>query len=60
MFGPLLPRTDAGAFIQLLVVVGIGVPLVALLIRRRSTEAAWFVGGLLVFLLGFFALRTMH
>lgn len=56
----LLPRTDAGVFVQLVVTLVVGLPLLALTLRRRQTELAWFVGGGLVFLLGFFALRTVH
>jgi hypothetical protein len=57
----ILPRTDAGVAVQVLVTLLIGVPLVLLLYRRRaSTEIVWFVGGVVVLLLGLYALRTIH
>lgn len=56
----LLPRTDLGALVQLIVVVATGVPLVVWLRRRRMTEQAWFAVGMLALLLGWFALRTVH
>ncbi|MEX2393675.1 MAG: hypothetical protein WD826_04245 [Actinomycetota bacterium] len=56
----LLPRTDAGAFVQLVITMSVGLPLVWWLRRRRATELTWFVGGSLVLVLGFYALRTVH
>lgn len=56
----LLPRTDAGAFVQLAAVLGVGAPLLVWVVRRGFREWAWLLGGLMVFVLGFFALRTVH
>lgn len=57
----ILPRTDAGVVVQVLLTVVIGAPLVWLLYRRRvSPEVVWFAGGVVVLLLGLFALRTIH
>lgn len=56
----LLPRTDAGVLVQVLVTIAIGAPIVYLLYRRRATEFLWFVGGLMILLLGLFAFRTVH
>ena len=56
----LLPRTDLGAFVQLATTLAIGIPLVVALRRRRARELLWFVGGSMVLVLSFFALRTVH
>ncbi|MGH2758006.1 MAG: hypothetical protein ACRDKJ_00415 [Actinomycetota bacterium] len=56
----LLPRTDPGALVQLIATLAVGLPLLLWLRRRRATELSWFVGGLLVFLLGVYAFRTVH
>jgi len=56
----LLPRTDAGVAVQLVLTLVTGVPLFVWLRRRRLTEQAWLVGGVITFLLGFFAFRTVH
>lgn len=56
----ILPRTDAGVLVQLIALVLVGSPLLYLTVRRGNREMAWFVGGLLVFLLGFFAFRSAH
>lgn len=56
----LLPRTDAGALVQVVLTLLIGTPLVVYLYRRRLTELVWFVGGLELFLLAFYAFRTVH
>lgn len=55
-----LPRTDPGVAVQLVATLVVGLPLVVMLARRRLTEVVWFVGGLVLLLLGFFALRTVH
>jgi hypothetical protein len=56
----LLPRTDAGVLVQVLLTIAIGTPLVVALYRRRAMELVWFVGGLEVLLLGLYAFRTVH
>ncbi len=56
----LLPRTDLGALLQLVVTIVFGLPLALWLRRRRATEALWFVAGVLLLVLGFFAFRTVH
>jgi hypothetical protein len=56
----LLPRTDAGVVVQLLVTLAIGLPVLAWLYRRRDTELLWFAGGLVLLVLGLFAIRTVH
>ena len=60
MLDLLLPRTDAGVLVQVLLTIAIGTPLVVALYRRRATELVWFVGGLEVLLLGLYAFRTVH
>jgi hypothetical protein len=57
---PFLPRTDLAALVEIVAVVVVGVPLWAVLVRRGAREAAWLVGGLVVFALGFFGLRSLH
>lgn len=56
----LLPRTDAGVLAQVVLTILIGTPIVIALYRRRLTELVWFVGGLEILLLGFYAFRTVH
>lgn len=56
----LLPRTDAGVLAQVALTILIGTPIVIALYRRRLTELVWFVGGLEVLLLSFYAFRTVH
>lgn len=56
----LLPRTDAGVAVQLVITLVAGVPLLAWLLRRRAHDLAWLVGGLMTLLLGFYAFRTVH
>jgi hypothetical protein len=56
----LFPHTDAGVIVQLIVTVVIGGPIVWSLWRRGLTELVWFAGGVVVLLLGLFAVRTVH
>ncbi|MGH7856571.1 MAG: hypothetical protein ACREQY_04510 [Candidatus Binatia bacterium] len=56
----LLPRTDAGVAVQVAVTLAVGIPVVVSLARRRSHDLVWFVGGLGLLLLGFFAFRAVH
>lgn len=56
----LLPRTDAGVAAQLVVTLVVGLPLVIMLARRRLTDLVWFVGGLVLLMIGFFAFRSVH
>ncbi len=56
----ILPRTDAGVLVQLIALSVVGGPLLYLTVRRGNRDMAWFVGGLLVFFLGFFAFRSAH
>lgn len=55
-----LPRTDLGVLVQVLLTLVVGTPIVLALYRRRLGELVWFVGGLMVLLLGLFAYRTVH
>jgi len=55
-----LPRTDAGVIVQLLLTLAIGAPIVYRLWRDGLTELTWFAGGVVVLLLGLFAVRTVH
>lgn len=54
----LLPRTDAGVLVQV-VVLGVGFAAAALAVRRNR-DLLWFVGGLATFTAGLLALRTLH
>lgn len=54
----LLPRTDAGAIGQ--VVVVLPALTLAVFLVRRDREWRAFIVGLLVFSVGFFGLRTLH
>lgn len=54
----LLPRTDAGAFAQAIVIIPALV--LALVLVRADHDVRLFVAGLLVFAVAFFALRTVH
>lgn len=56
----LLPRTDLGALVQLILTLVICAPVTFFLWRRGQTEAVWLVVGIAVLMLGFFALRTVH
>lgn len=56
----LLPHTDAGAFVQLLVVLAVGLVSLVALVRRGAVQVAWLVGGIMMMVIGFFALRTIH
>ncbi len=59
MLGELLrPRTDDGALAQLVVVLAL-VP-IGLWWARHDGERRWLVVGLTVFVLSWFALRTLH
>ena len=55
----LLPRTDLGALVQVVLVFVVFPPLIVIA-ARRNRDLAFFVGGLFVFLLGLMALRTVH
>jgi hypothetical protein len=55
-----LPRTDGGVIAQLVVTLLIGGPIVWTLWKRGLTELLWFAGGVVVLLLGLFAVRTVH
>jgi hypothetical protein len=55
-----LPRTDTGVIVQLVVTLVIGGPIVWSLWRHGHTELVWFAGGVVVLLLGLFAVRTVH
>ena len=54
-----LPRTDAGAFLQLVVVLVAFPPLVWWGYRRRR-ELGTLLLGVFIFILGYFALRAVH
>lgn len=56
----LFPRTDAGVIVQLVLTLFVGAPIVWTLWRRGDTELVWFAGGVVVLLLGLFAVRTIH
>ena len=55
-----LPRTDGGVLLQLLLTLLIGAPIVYRLWKQGQTELTWFAGGIVVLLLGLFAVRTIH
>jgi hypothetical protein len=55
-----LPRTDAGVLVQLILTLVVGGPIVWRLWRQGLTELVWFAGGVVVLLLGLFAVRTIH
>lgn len=54
----LLPSTDAGVLVQVVVVTAVWACL--LVIVRRSAEVRLLVGGLGMITLAWFALRTLH
>ena len=54
----LLPSTDAGVLVQVVVVTAVWVCL--LVVVRRSAEVRLLVGGLGMITLAWFALRTLH
>lgn len=54
----LLPRTDAGALVQVVVAAAVLIP-VAVVVRRQR-DLLVFVAGVGVALAAFFALRTVH
>jgi hypothetical protein len=56
----LFPRTDGGVILQLVLTLVIGAPIVWRLWREGLTELVWFAGGVVVLLLGLFAVRTVH
>ena len=56
----LFPRTDAGVIAQLVLTLLVGGPIVWTLWRRGLSELVWFAGGVVVLLLGLFAVRTVH
>ena len=56
----LFPHTDAGVIAQLALTLIVGGPIVWALWRRGDTELVWFAGGVVVLLLGLFAVRTIH
>ncbi len=45
---------------QLVLTLAIGAPIVWRLYREGLTELTWFAGGVVVLLLGLFAVRTVH
>lgn len=55
----LLPRTDMGALVQLVIVFVVFPPLIWLAVRRER-DVGVFVTGIFVLLLGLMALRTVH
>ena len=56
----LFPRTDAGVLVQLILTLVVGGPVVWAVWRRGEPELVWFAGGVVVLLLGLFAVRTIH
>ncbi len=46
--------------VQVLLTLIVGTPIVLTLFRRGLSELVWFVGGLMILLLGLFAYRTVH
>ncbi len=54
----LLPRTDAGAGVQAVVLVAVF--LLLLVMVRRNRDLTWFVAGSAVLTLSLVALRTVH
>lgn len=56
----LLPRTDGGVAAQIVATLAVGLPVVIALARRRLVELVWFVGGVVVLLLGLFAFRAVR
>ena len=55
----LLPRTDLGALVQVLVVFVVFPPLIYLAARRQR-DVGIFVTGVFMLLLGLMAVRTIH
>lgn len=54
----LLPRTDAGALVQLVIVLALVPP--GLWWARRDPERLWLVAGVAVAAIAWFALRALH
>jgi hypothetical protein len=54
----LLPRTDAGALVQLVVAICVFAP--ALWVVRQDRDLRAFVAGLATLTFAWFALRTVH
>ena len=54
----LLPRTDAGVAVQVMVVAVVGV--VAFWLGRRDRDIRTFVLGCVIFTYAFFGLRAVH
>lgn len=54
----LLPRTDAGVGVQVVVVAVLGVT--ALVLTRRNRDLRTFVLGCVIFTYAFFGLRAVH
>lgn len=55
-----LPRTDAGVIVQLVLTLLVGGPIVWRVWKLGHSELTWFAGGIVVLLLGLFAVRTVH
>jgi hypothetical protein len=56
----LLPRTDGGVVVQLLITLFAGSILLGILMRKGKPDAGWAVGGLFVLWGALMALRTLH
>jgi hypothetical protein len=56
----LLPRTDGGVVVQLMITVIAGSFLLGILVRKGLHDAAWAVGGIFTLWSALMALRTLH
>jgi hypothetical protein len=56
----LLPRTDGGVIVQLLITALAGSTLLIVLSRKGLHDAAWAAGGVVVMWTALMALRTLH
>lgn len=55
----LLPRTDAGVLVQMAVFLIVGIPTFLIVRDRATSDVIWFVGGVLMLMLGLLAVRAV-
>ena len=56
----LLPHTDGGVIVQLLITALAGSTLLIILLRKGLHDAAWAAGGVVAMWTALMALRTLH